>query len=128
MKVTCVFVAALATASAFAPSVSNGRVATELMAAKKDAPKKETLFSTIFNMDLFAPNKDVNDYGARNKKPVSINSILKQTVCNRTIGCFVKSAIVNEIVALLTHVDILFIAHRRSNLPRLDLTRTSLLV
>jgi hypothetical protein len=71
MKVTAVFVAALATASAFAPSVSNSRIATELMAAKKEAPKKATLFNTIFNMDLFAPVSTQNDYGARDKKNVS---------------------------------------------------------
>lgn len=71
MKVTAVFVATLATVSAFVPSVSNGRVVTELMAAKKEAPKKPTLFNTIFNMDLFAPVSTQNDYGARDKKNVS---------------------------------------------------------
>lgn len=71
MKVTAVFVAALATASAFAPSVSNSRITTELMAVKKEAPKKATLFNTIFNMDLFAPVSTQNDYGARDKKNVS---------------------------------------------------------
>jgi hypothetical protein len=82
MKVTCIFVSVLATASAFAPSVSNGRVATELFAAKKEPVKKESLFSTIFNMDLFAPNAGVNDYGARAKKPVSLIARVKQSVCD----------------------------------------------
>jgi hypothetical protein len=53
----------VATTQGFAPVTQQGRgVNTELSA---------TLFDTIFGMDLFAPNKDVNTYGARNKKNVS---------------------------------------------------------
>ena len=33
------------------------------------------LFETISNMDLFAPNKGVNDYGARNKKNLATGKI-----------------------------------------------------
>jgi len=49
------------------------RASTNLAAAKKQPvdEKKKTLFTTIFEMDLFAPNKDVNDYGSRKKKNVS---------------------------------------------------------
>lgn len=64
MKSTVVFVATLATASAFAPQNSNARVSTELA-------EKKTFFKTIFDMDLFAPVSDQNDYGARNKKNLS---------------------------------------------------------
>jgi len=73
MKVTAVFVAGLATVSAFAPSIPSARTSTELMAAKKPAssPEKKPLFRSIFEMDLFAPVKDQNDYGARDKKNVS---------------------------------------------------------
>ena len=68
MKSTvAVTVACLASASAFAPS-TDGRVCTSLAAAKEG---KKSLFKTISEMDLFAPNKDVNDYGARNTKSVS---------------------------------------------------------
>lgn len=66
MKTTCAFViAGLASASAFAPATSGARASTQL------AEKKPTIFTTIFGMDLFAPNKEVNDYGARNNKKVS---------------------------------------------------------
>jgi FAD/FMN-containing dehydrogenase len=34
-----------------------------------------TLFDAVAGMDLFAPKKDQNTYGARNKKDVSNNSI-----------------------------------------------------
>jgi hypothetical protein len=51
----------VATTQGFAP-VSQGRVNTDLSA---------TFFDTIFGMDLFAPKKDQNEYGARNKKNVS---------------------------------------------------------
>lgn len=65
MKTTAaITVACLASASAFAPS-SGPRASTQLAAEKK------SFFSTVFDMDLFAPKKDQNDYGARNKKNVS---------------------------------------------------------
>ena len=64
-----VTLACLASASAFAPA-SNGRVASSL-AAKEAAPAKKSLFRTISEMDLFAPVKTQNDYGARSKKNVS---------------------------------------------------------
>jgi hypothetical protein len=53
--------ACVASASAFAPQQAPVRQTTELNA----------LFNKIFDMDLFAPNKDQNDYGARSKKTVS---------------------------------------------------------
>lgn len=74
MKFTAtIVVATLASASAFAPA-SNGRADFSL-AAKKAAepePKKPSFFSTIFGMDLYAPKKDQNDYGARNNKSAGI--------------------------------------------------------
>lgn len=69
MKAAVVLASTLAVASAFAPAPVS-RVSTELKAAKKE-PEKKPLFSTIFGMDLFAPNPDVNSYGARAKKNVS---------------------------------------------------------
>ena len=57
------FVAVLASASAFTPQLNNARVSTELA-------EKKTFFKTVFDMDLFAPVADQNDYGARNKKNV----------------------------------------------------------
>lgn len=53
--------ACVASASAFAPQQAPVRQTTELNA----------LFNKIFDMDLFAPKADQNDYGARNKKTVS---------------------------------------------------------
>jgi len=64
MKATSITIAitCIASASAFNPSTAGSRQSTQL---------NEKLFRTIQNMDLFAPNKDVNDYGSRNKKNVS---------------------------------------------------------
>lgn len=62
MKVVAVFVALVASASAFAPAAQSSRVDTTLNAK---------FFQEVFNMDLFSPVKDQNDYGARGKKNVS---------------------------------------------------------
>jgi hypothetical protein len=62
MKTSAVITLGLvASTQGFAP-VSQGRTNTELSVS---------FFDKIFGMDLFAPNKDVNTYGARNKKNVS---------------------------------------------------------
>ena len=55
-------VACIASASAFAPANNGARASTQL---------QESFFKTIFEMDLFAPQKEQNDYGARNAKNVS---------------------------------------------------------
>merc|ERR1719253_940404 len=69
MKTTAfVTIATLASASAFAPN-SQGRSTTSLAAEKK------SFFSTVFGMDLFAPQADQNDYGARNKKNIGTGSL-----------------------------------------------------
>jgi hypothetical protein len=63
MKSTAaIAVALVASASAFAPATSQGRAATQLY----DKP----FFNKVFDMDLFAPNPNVNDYGARSKKGI----------------------------------------------------------
>mmetsp|Transcript_28172 Transcript_28172/g.68578 ORF Transcript_28172/g.68578 Transcript_28172/m.68578 type:complete len:155 (+) Transcript_28172:23-487(+) len=54
----------LGLAASFAPS-QVGRVDTA----------QNALFDQIFGMDLFAPNKDVNDYGARSKKKITTGKI-----------------------------------------------------
>lgn len=61
MKASTIFTAAacVASASAFAPSASAPQSSTQL---------NESIFSKISNMDLWAPVKDSNDYGARGKK------------------------------------------------------------
>jgi hypothetical protein len=51
----------VASVQGFAPA-SQGRAGTQL---------QETLFDKILGMDLFAPVKEQNDYGARGKKNVS---------------------------------------------------------
>lgn len=62
MKTTAIVsVALVASAQAFAPA-SQGRAGSQL---------NESLFDRIANMDLFAPKKDQNTYGARAKKNVS---------------------------------------------------------
>mmetsp|Transcript_43861 Transcript_43861/g.86038 ORF Transcript_43861/g.86038 Transcript_43861/m.86038 type:complete len:81 (+) Transcript_43861:247-489(+) len=75
MKTATVIYAAIAvgSASAFSPMTESCRVTTNLAAkAKAEKPvKKKTIFTTIAEMDLFAPNADVNDYGSRKGKNVS---------------------------------------------------------
>jgi len=72
MKTATVICAAIAvgSASAFSPMTESCRVTTNLAAkAKAEKPvKKKTIFTTIAEMDLFAPNADVNDYGSRKGK------------------------------------------------------------
>lgn len=51
-------IALLASASAFAPTATNGRVSVA----------REALADKIFGMDLWEPVKDSNEYGARTKK------------------------------------------------------------
>jgi hypothetical protein len=65
MKTSAVLALGLvATAQGFAPA-QQGRTNTQL---------QESLFDKIFQMDLFEPVKDQNDYGARNKKKVRNNA------------------------------------------------------
>ena len=59
MKSGIVFVALVASTQAFAPSIPTGRANTAISGS---------FFSNIAGMDLFAPKKDQNDYGARAKK------------------------------------------------------------
>lgn len=69
MKTSVAIIAAsIASASAFAPS-SGGRASTQLQ------EKKKSFFSTVFEMDLFAPKSDQNDYGARSKKDLSVGNL-----------------------------------------------------
>lgn len=96
MKFTsALFLAALASATAFAPSQNNDvRISSELSAfkspfapkakapepkkkqpfsfkssaSKKTAEKKKAFFENVFGLDLFAPNPTINEYGARSKK------------------------------------------------------------
>ena len=73
MKIAVALASTLAVASAFAPSSVTSRTGTELLAKKGAAAeeKKKPFFDAVFGMDLFAPNPDVNTYGARAKKNVS---------------------------------------------------------
>lgn len=76
MKVTSVVAAAsiVASASAFVPAANDAHASTALF-AKKGGEEKKSVASTIFGMDLFAPNKGVNDYGARKSKNLSLGKI-----------------------------------------------------
>ena len=67
MKTSVAIVAAcVASTSAFAPINNGARASTQLAVAEK-----KSFFKTIFEMDLFSPVQDQNDYGARKKKNVS---------------------------------------------------------
>mmetsp|Transcript_28450 Transcript_28450/g.28804 ORF Transcript_28450/g.28804 Transcript_28450/m.28804 type:complete len:187 (-) Transcript_28450:351-911(-) len=67
-----VFVAVVLAVTAvqgFAPAASQGgRTGTQL---------QKSIFDAISDMDLWAPDKDSNEYGARNKKKLSIGEIKK---------------------------------------------------
>mmetsp|Transcript_14587 Transcript_14587/g.20299 ORF Transcript_14587/g.20299 Transcript_14587/m.20299 type:complete len:156 (+) Transcript_14587:93-560(+) len=65
MKTAVVFTAVLASAAAFAPA-PQGRPTTAV---------QDTFMNKIFGMDLFAPNPDVNSYGARDKKDLKVGKI-----------------------------------------------------
>jgi len=78
----------VAAVQGFAP-VSQGRAGSQL---------SESLFDKIANMDLFAPKKDQNTYGARDKKNVSLWGIqrivfylqlLKDTMNGENVWTFV---------------------------------------
>eukprot|EP00555_Chaetoceros_dichaeta_P004380 CAMPEP_0198263850 /NCGR_PEP_ID=MMETSP1447-20131203/13836_1 /TAXON_ID=420782 /ORGANISM="Chaetoceros dichaeta, Strain CCMP1751" /LENGTH=196 /DNA_ID=CAMNT_0043952597 /DNA_START=23 /DNA_END=613 /DNA_ORIENTATION=- len=87
--------ACVASSSAFAPDSSNqcARHGTELFAAKKKfvpskkaasakgAKKSVTLSQRIFDMDLFSPVKEQNDFGARNtmKKDFKTGTLSKNS-------------------------------------------------
>ena len=51
------------TVQGFAPASQGGRAGTQL---------QKSIFDAISDMDLWAPDKDANTYGARNKKKVSL--------------------------------------------------------
>ena len=65
----------VASASAFAPA-NNGRVSTSLSAKKQQAaPEKKSIARRVFDLDLFSPVADQNDYGARSKKKIVTGKI-----------------------------------------------------
>ena len=67
MKTSALIIAGcVASASAFAPAPNGERASTQL---------HKSLFRTISEMDLFAPKKDQNDYGARSKKNAKIATL-----------------------------------------------------
>jgi hypothetical protein len=78
MKVVYTLALLVVSASAFAPA-PQGRTVVSLDAKKEVEAPKKTVFSTIFGLDLFAPNKDVNDYGARKNKNVKLGKITEKS-------------------------------------------------
>ena len=78
MKVVYTLALLVVSASAFAPA-PQGRSVVSLDAKKEVEAPKKTVFSTIFGLDLFAPNKDVNDYGARKNKNVKLGKITEKS-------------------------------------------------
>eukprot|EP00548_Thalassiothrix_antarctica_P000977 CAMPEP_0194131140 /NCGR_PEP_ID=MMETSP0152-20130528/1961_1 /TAXON_ID=1049557 /ORGANISM="Thalassiothrix antarctica, Strain L6-D1" /LENGTH=163 /DNA_ID=CAMNT_0038825819 /DNA_START=57 /DNA_END=548 /DNA_ORIENTATION=+ len=82
MKVIALLLSLLISVRAFTP-MESGRSSTSLNAIKKKAPveKKEniSIFRRVANMDLFAPKSTQNDYGARNKKDMSVGALSKKS-------------------------------------------------
>jgi len=65
MKVIATLLAFLAVANAFAPTPSS-RSSTQL---------SESFFDKVFNMDLFEPQKDQNNYGQYKKKGIKVGAL-----------------------------------------------------
>lgn len=66
LVVVVVVLAVTTTVQGFAPAASQqGRTAGSTQLQK-------SIFDAISDMDLWAPDKDSNEYGARNKKKVSL--------------------------------------------------------
>lgn len=65
----------VSSANAFVPASSNGRVETSIAAKKQAAPEKKSLAGRVFDLDLFSPVADQNDYGARSKKKIVTGKI-----------------------------------------------------
>jgi len=63
-----VAISSVVTVGAFTPAQTTFRTSTSLSAGK-------SLFRRITDMDLFAPNEDQNDYGARGKKNLKTGAI-----------------------------------------------------
>jgi len=78
MKVAYTLALLAISVSAFAPA-PQGRSSVSLDAKKAEEPAKKTVFRTIFEMDLFAPNAGVNDYGARKNKNVKLGTISEKS-------------------------------------------------
>jgi hypothetical protein len=66
MKIAAFIVTLFASSQAFAPSTS-GRASTSLEA--------KPFFNRVFDMDLFAPVKDQNNYGARQGKNLKVGKL-----------------------------------------------------
>eukprot|EP00527_Entomoneis_sp_CCMP2396_P007604 CAMPEP_0198137404 /NCGR_PEP_ID=MMETSP1443-20131203/885_1 /TAXON_ID=186043 /ORGANISM="Entomoneis sp., Strain CCMP2396" /LENGTH=165 /DNA_ID=CAMNT_0043798809 /DNA_START=88 /DNA_END=585 /DNA_ORIENTATION=- len=62
MKIIAVLVSTLSLAAAFAPSSSSR--------STKSSTEMNALFDNIFGMDLYAPNRAVNEYGQRKNKNI----------------------------------------------------------
>jgi len=71
MKISTVLIvaASIASASAFAPA-PHGKSSTAL---------NESLFKKVSNLDLWAPVKDSNQYGARGKKNLKTGKLTKRS-------------------------------------------------
>lgn len=68
MKCSILLISLAVSAQAFAPA-PQGRTVTS----------RDALFNKIFDMDLFAPKKDQNTYGARNKKNLKQGKITESS-------------------------------------------------
>ena len=74
MKYTAALVlAAAASTEAFGPF--GGKKAPAPAPVAKEAPKGKSIAARVFDMDLFAPKADQNDYGARGRKNLKQGTI-----------------------------------------------------
>lgn len=74
MKYTAALVlAAAASTEAFGPF--GGKKAPAPAPVAKEAPKGKRIAARVFDMDLFAPRADQNDYGARGRKNLKQGTI-----------------------------------------------------
>lgn len=68
MKSIIAFIALVASVQAFVPAISTSTTSTSTTA-------QYALADRIFNLDLFAPKADQNNYGARTKKNVKVGQL-----------------------------------------------------
>ena len=72
-KIIAVFFLSLASASAFAPAGIS--VASTARMIRLSSTVQHAIADRIFGLDLFAPNADQNDYGARGKKNLKVGQL-----------------------------------------------------
>merc|ERR1719420_924779 len=80
MKLITLFTAFVVSTEAFSP-MPHSRSSTSLLAKKVTKAKEDnrSLSRRIFDLDLFAPKANQNDYGARKSKNIKVGGLTKNS-------------------------------------------------